>query len=177
MPDPSDILTDRLRLVAITSSLMTMEPPILSRLLKAGVPDTWPPEHWEPHVFDFMRRQHLEHPETAGWNRYVLLRSAPAMLIGTLGGFLRSASEAEIGYSILAPWQRLGLATEGTRALIRKVFGTPSVLAISAQTLPHLIASRRVLEKCGLAFAGSGDEGGTIRYRIHRLAAEQAVPC
>lgn len=177
MPDESDILTDRLCLIAITPPLMTLETATLRRLLRADVPSAWPPEHWEPHVFDFMRRQQIEHPQTAVWNRYVLLRSDPAVLIGTLGGFLKSPAEAEIGYSILPPWHRQGLATEGTRALIRQIFGSPSVRTISAQTMPGLIASRRVLEKCGFAFAGPGDEEGTIRYCLHRQSAAQAVPC
>jgi [ribosomal protein S5]-alanine N-acetyltransferase len=178
MPVWSDILTDRLRLVVITPSLMMLETTTLSRLLGAEVPYLWPPEHWEPHVFDFMRRQQLEHPETAGWNRYVLLPREPSILIGTLGGFLRCSAEAEIGYSILRPWQRQGLAREGIHALIREVFRTVSVLSISAQTFPDLIASRRVLEKCGFHQAGFGDDQGTIRYCLERSGLPPlAVPC
>jgi RimJ/RimL family protein N-acetyltransferase len=40
-----------------------------------------------------------------------------------------------------------------------------SVQTFTAQTYPHLVASVRVLEKCGFALAGAGDEEGTVRYR------------
>ncbi|HTV15632.1 MAG TPA: GNAT family protein [Acidobacteriaceae bacterium] len=163
-----DILTERLRLVAITPPLMLMESVILSALLDAEVPDSWPPEHWEPHVFDFMRKQQIRTPWAAGWNRYVLLRSPKPVVIGTLGGFPRTETEAEIGYSILSSWQRRGLATEGTRALIREILSLERIQTLTAQTFPSLPASLRVLEKCGFRFAGPGEEAGSVRYRIDR---------
>lgn len=163
-----DILTERLRLVAITPPLMDMDPAVLSGLLNAEAPSAWPPEHWEPHVFDFMRRQAIETPWAAGWNRYVLLRAKRPILIGTVGGFPRSGSEAEIGYSILGPWQCRGLATEGTRAIIREILQNERIEALTAQTFPALIASIRVLEKCGFQPAGPGDDEGTVRYRVRR---------
>lgn len=168
MSSVPDLLTQRLRLVAIASDLLRSEAHDLSRVLGADVPENWPPEHWEPHVFDFLDRQYRESPHTIGWNRYVVVRSPIPTLIGTLGGFPKTPTEAEIGYSILPPWQRQGLATEGLRAIIDEIFKVPSVTSISAQTFPHLTASVRVLEKSGFARAGNGDEEGTVRYRLRR---------
>lgn len=163
-----DILTERLRLVAITPRLMRVEPAALSVLLDAEVPSSWPPEHWELHVFDFIERQWLQTPWAAGWNRYVLFLGEHPVLIGTVGGFPRTQSEAEIGYSILSPWQRRGLATEGIRALMQEILTNERIETLTAQTLPNLIASIRVLEKSGFHPAGPGDEEGTVRYRISR---------
>ena len=90
------------------------------------------------------------------------------MLIGTVGGFPRSESEAEIGYSILGPWQRHGLATEGARAIMQEILRNERIETLTAQTYPTLIASIRVLEKCGFQPAGPGDDEGAVRYRVSR---------
>ena len=172
----ADILTPRLRLAAITVERMRADPAHSRRLtdstrfadlLDADIPPSWPPEHWEPHVFDFMEKQYAEHPHTLGWNRYVILRSE-STLIGTLGTFQRSETEAEIGYSILPPWQRMGLATEATLAHIAFLFENRSLETLIAHTFPHLTPSIRVMEKCGFQPDGPGDEEGTIRYRLLR---------
>lgn len=165
-----DLLTQRLTLVAITPNLLRLDAPALSRLLNVDVPDLWPPEHWETHVFDFIEKQYRNAPHTIGWNRYVVLRLQNPTLIGTMGGFPKSETEAEIGYSILKKWQNRGLATEGIPALLNEVFRSDSVTAVSAQTFPHLVASVRVLEKCGFTHVGPGDEEGTVRYRLQRTA-------
>ncbi len=165
---PPDIFTERLRLVAITPALLRMEDDALSMHLRAEVPGIWPPEHWEPHVFDFLEQQYQKAPETIAWNRYVVLTAERPVLIGTLGGFPHTESEAEIGYSILQPWQQRGLATEGLRALMREIFCNSAIRSITAQTFPHLTASIRVLEKSGFCRDGFGNEEGTIRYRLWR---------
>jgi ribosomal-protein-alanine N-acetyltransferase len=171
--DCSDILTERLRLTAITLPMLRAgltHLGELSRLVHAEIPVAWPPEHWEPHVFEFLEKQLAESPHTAGWNRYVVLRDPQPVLIGTLGAFPKSGDEAEFGYSILPEWQGRGLATEGAQALIANLFERTLISAMSAQTFPDLRPSLRVMEKCGLRYAGDGDEPGTVRYRIERPA-------
>ena len=163
-----DLLTPRLRLVAIVPALLRVEGDVLAQGVGAEVPPLWPPEHWEPHVFDFFDEQYARAPYAMAWSRYVVTRAEPATLIGTLGGFPRTETEAEIGYSILPPWQRQGLATEGLLALMEEIRKRESVETFTAQTYPHLIASVRVLEKCGFVLAGAGDDEGTVRYRRGR---------
>lgn len=164
----SDIFTARLRLVAITSELLDAETASYADLgahLGARVPPEWPDSNWEPHVFDFFRKQFVEHPETIGWNRYVVLPSPEPVLIGTVGGFPTSAHEAETGYAILKPWQRNGYATEATLAMLQ-VFFAQGVQSVIAHTFPTMPESIRVMERCGMRFDGEGAEEGTVRYRI-----------
>jgi RimJ/RimL family protein N-acetyltransferase len=168
---PAQIVTPRLILVALTPALLQaerMQPTLLAHLLDAEVPSSWPPEHREPHVFAFMQKQYAEAPQTLGWHRYMLYRGERLTLIGAIGAHAPSVAEAEIGYSLLQPWQGAGLATEGVQALVAALFRDGTLQAITAQTFPHLAASVRVLEKCGFAFAGAGDEPGTVRYRLER---------
>lgn len=177
----SDICTPRLILKTITFAMMDAEISDigeLSQLINAQIPHEWPPEYREPHVFAFMKRQCAEFPHTVGWNRYLLLRSDPQILIGTVGGFPRSPSEAEIGYAIVPTWQSRGLATEATQAFIAHLFTTDNLSRITAQTFPDLIQSVRVLEKCGFALSEPGDEPNAMRYRLERAywQAERSAP-
>jgi RimJ/RimL family protein N-acetyltransferase len=62
------------------------------------------------------------------------------------------AGEQELGYRLRrAAWGR-GYATEGGQALLAHGFGPVGAAKISARTLARNLGSRRVMEKCGLAF-------------------------
>ena len=62
------------------------------------------------------------------------------------------AGEQELGYRMKrSAWGR-GYATEGGRALVTHGFERVGAGKISARTLEANLASRRVMEKCGLAY-------------------------
>ena len=62
------------------------------------------------------------------------------------------AGEQELGYRVKrAAWGQ-GYATEGGRALVTHGFGRVRADKISARTLAANLGSRRVMEKCGLAY-------------------------
>ncbi len=173
-----DILTPRLRLVAITHACLdadsAVRPDLLGPLVQAVVPAAWPPQDWEPHVFDFLRAQYAQQPRTIAWTRYIIIR-APSVLIGTIGAFPQSPQEVEVGYGILRDWERKGYATEALRALLALLFLEPGVTSAIAHTFPHLSASLRVLEKCGFQPAGSGAEPGTLRFRLAAPTGQPAA--
>lgn len=61
-------------------------------------------------------------------------------------------AEMELGYRLKrSVWGR-GLATEGSRSLIKKAFGEWKYAKVCARTLAVNFASRRVMEKAGLRF-------------------------
>jgi [ribosomal protein S5]-alanine N-acetyltransferase len=179
-----DIFTTRLSLIAITTEMLFSEKNNdgrLGELIQCVVPANWPPTDWEPHVLDFLLAQFTENPDQLGWCRYVsfVRPDGHRALIGTLGAFTRAArpSECEIGYSILAPYEGQGLATEGARALIDYLSGDARLSSVIAHSFPSLPASIRVMEKCGMVFDGVGEEPGTVRYRLQlrKLADEPAM--
>ena len=148
-------------------------------LVQCVIPGNWPPADWEPHVLDFLLTQFAEHPEQLGWCRYVgfVRPGGGRTLIGTLGAFTRAIrpSECEIGYSILAPHEGRGLATEGAKALIEYLRSDSQLSSIIAHSFPSLPASIRVMEKCRMVFDGKGEEPGTVRYRLQlRNVASEA---
>jgi RimJ/RimL family protein N-acetyltransferase len=175
--DVSDLKTERLRLVAITVPMLDAERRAdgsFAGLLGAKVTGEWPPEHWEPHVLDFIQKQTQDDERTAGWNRYVLLKGRfweKPTLIGAVGGFAKPRGDVEIGYSTLPAFQRRGYATEAARALMEMLFADEKVVSVCAQTFPSLPESIKVMERCGMSFVGDGDDPGTVRYRRSRISS------
>lgn len=172
---PRDLKAGPLRLTAITREMLLAEMGRdlkhheLARLLSARITEEWPPEHWEPHVYDFILKQWQEHPETGGWNRYILLAEGKrTVLIGTLGAFVRPEGDVEIGYSVLPAYQRRGHGTAATKAFVRWLLRQRGVRSVSAQTFLRLPESIKVMERCGLELVGEGDDPETVRYRRMR---------
>ncbi len=170
----AELRTGRLRLVAITPEMLDAERRAdgsLAALIGAKLTKEWPPEHWEPHVLDFIQKQIEDDVRTAGWNRYVVLRGwfgQSGTLVGSVGGFAKSRGDVEIGYSTLPKFQRRGYATQAARALVEMLFEDEAVKSVSAQTYTTLPESIKVMERCGMVFVGDGDDPGTVRYRRMR---------
>ena len=88
------------------------------------------------------------------------------------------ADEPELGYRLRRASWGLGLATEGSRALIDDAFMTRGARRVVAETMVVNAASRRVMEKAGMhvdaefrsdwPFPIPGDEHGDVRYAIDR---------
>jgi RimJ/RimL family protein N-acetyltransferase len=72
----------------------------------------------------------------------------------------------EIGYGVVAEFQRRGLATEAVAGLVRWAQAHPGVQMVAAHTLPELTASIRVLEKNGFMQRGAPEEEGAIRFEL-----------
>jgi RimJ/RimL family protein N-acetyltransferase len=171
-----DLKTQRLRLVAITPAMLNADQAAdgsLGKLLDAEVTPEWPPEHWEPHVYQFIAKQYEEEPQTRGWNRYVLLRNGAGgatrcTLVGAVGGFPKLEGDVEIGYSTVPSYQRRGYGTEAARALVDWLLTQKDVNSVSAQTYPRLPESIKVMERCGMTYVGPGEDEGTVRYQRRR---------
>jgi len=69
---------------------------------------------------------------------------------------------------MLEAHQRNGYCTEAVRTLIGWAFQHRAVQTVVAHTLPGLMPSIRVMEKCGLLFVGEEDRMQTIRYELPR---------
>ena len=82
------------------------------------------------------------------------------------------AGDLEIGYRLRkAAWGK-GLATEASRALIRKAFADPCTRRVVAMALVANVASWRVMEKVGMHRAGefalTGFEPRAVKYVLER---------
>jgi RimJ/RimL family protein N-acetyltransferase len=69
----------------------------------------------------------------------------------------------EVDYELDPAFWGRGLATEGTQAALRYGFVNRSLPRIIGATVPENVASRRVMEKCGLTYQGE------LRFRNARI--------
>ena len=94
----------------------------------------------------------------------LLLRTPQLELRAATGGKPTERGEVEVGYSIMPSWQGSGLATEAVAALVDWAFSHADVQRVTAQTMPALAASIRVLEKNGFCLLDEGCEECVVRY-------------
>ena len=157
----------------------------LGELLHARIPASWPPELLDISALEWTLRW-FDNPAfdpEFGMYWMVLRESAQLRtLVGAAGfkggptgissnvvGFEGAPSEqgtVELGYGVIAEYQRRGYATETVRAFLEHAFASPRVRRVIAETLPGLAPSIGVLETAGFRFIGGGSEPGVIRYEI-----------
>ena len=169
--------TERLQLVPATLELARAEladARRLEKLLGAHVPPSWPPPLNDEKTQRWTVTELAAHPGDVGWYAwYFLHREHGELRAVGVGGFRGKPGPdgaVEVGYSIVPESHRFGFAPEAVRALVAWAFTHPEVARVVAHTLPTLTPSMRVLEKCGFAAAGAGEEEGTVRFVLERGA-------
>lgn len=147
----------------------------LGESLGVEVPASWPPTFLDAASLQYTLDRLAEGHENAGWwLHFVVLAGAgdARTLIGSCGykGPPTAGGTVEIGYGIVGDQQRNGYASEAARGLLGRAFALPAVRRVIAETLPELIASIGVLEKCGFRVVGEGSEPGVIQFELTRVA-------
>ena len=172
-PQLSAIESARLYLVPGSVELTRADldgPAPLAALLGVAVPPEWPPELYSRPALLAVLEQLGDRAEH-GWSTWYLVgRGADEGLVGLCGfkGRPDAAGSVELSYAILPSWRNAGYASEAVERLARWAFSHPQVSEVTAETLPHLRPSIRVLEKNGFRPAGQGSEYGVVRYALGR---------
>ena len=166
--------SQRLEIIAATPELLRAEldrPARLAALLEVAAPEVWPPPLNSAETVLYTLRFLEGGPDRAGWMSWYFVRKEDRVLVGQ-GGFTGrpEGGTVEVGYSLLEAHQKRGYATEAVRALIDRAFSFAEVHTVTAQTLPGLTPSIRLLERLGFRLAGPGSEEGAIRYALTRSA-------
>lgn len=166
------ITSTRLTLVAADHALVSADlrgREELANVLHARVPENWPPELYDQPAMQYALGV-LKDPRVQGWSFWYLVLNDTNELIGLCGfkGLPDVNGSVEIGYSVLKQYQNSGLATEAVTRLVSWAFGHPGVTEVSAETLPYLRGSIRVMEKNGFVLTGPGSEQGVVRYAVAR---------
>jgi RimJ/RimL family protein N-acetyltransferase len=143
----------------------------LETMLESIVPDNWPPELYDRDAMEHALRM-LKDSSITGWSFWYLIeRGKPEPSVLGICGFKGrpdSAGSAEIGYSIVSQFRNQGFATEAVDRLVRWAFSHQAVVEVTAETLPYLNSSIRVMKKNGFQFVGAGSELGVVRYAVQR---------
>ncbi|MCQ2002354.1 GNAT family N-acetyltransferase [Rhizobium sp. NRK18] len=105
---------------------------------------------------DFVRR--AKDNGVIGKCVYAITKAANGEFLGCCGiePDMEDAGIVEIGYWIGEQHWNRGYATEAAHALIDMAFRTRDIDAIDARCRVVNVASRRVIQKCGFQFQGSG---------------------
>ena len=156
MPDRTEIVSQRLRLVALDPELAGLQLDDRKRffeMLGVEPEPTWPPELMGAGTMEWTRDQLVAHPQDTGWYTWVYISPIMNRLLG-VGGFKGAPNvdgEVEVGYSMLVSYRERGLATEAVNALMGWAYGHQAVKRVIANTRSDRNASHRVLEKAGFA--------------------------
>lgn len=99
----------------------------------------------------------LRHEREHGFGLWAVELKESGELIGDSGLFLVQGTgpEVEVAYHFGKPWWGQGIATEAAAACLRFGFTECGLDEIIAICFPEHIASRRVMEKCGMRFVGA----------------------
>jgi RimJ/RimL family protein N-acetyltransferase/uncharacterized damage-inducible protein DinB len=168
--------TKRLRLVPGTPDLLRADiagPDQLGAALAHPVPVGWPPEFYDKPAMEWTLKYLEKDAANAEWAIYYVI-GPDDRAVGVVGYKHRPDPDGmvEIGYGVLPEYQGQGIAAEAAGALIDRAFSFPQVRRVTAETLPALIGSIRVMEKNGLRLVGEGSEPGVIRFELTKTDYE-----
>ncbi len=113
-----------------------------------------------------------EHWEQYGYGDWAVVQSSEQMMIGWAGlQYLPELDETEVGFLLDRPTWGRGFATEAAKASLGYGFETLNLEHTVALVHPDNLASRRVIEKCGMSYVGNLTLWGIelMRYRIEKL--------
>lgn len=177
------IETARLKLIPATVDLARAElndHRALGLLLRASIPENWPPQTLGDALPLFLRRLEAE-PDQVGWFGWYALSACDPTGLPVLvasGGFLGPPrmGVAEIGYAVLPQFQGQGYATELVGGLIQWALGHLGVDRIAAETEWANPASVRVLNKAGFVRDGAAaaSEGARFIYSRARSIPKES---
>ena len=177
---PPTLQTGRLELIAATLPLIETESTGMANLstaLNAEI-ETWPAPGNDESSLRWSIDKLRANPEHSGFHIWyvILLEDQRRKLVGMVAfkGPPDDQGVIEAGYSIVEKYQRRGIGTEATRAIMRWAFEDSGVKLITAETFPELEASIKVMKGCGMRFLGDGSsEPGAIRYGVTKEEFER----
>jgi RimJ/RimL family protein N-acetyltransferase len=110
----------------------------------------------------------LRSHEPTDFNPLFIVRREDDAIIGDIGfSFPDGPASPTVGYDVLEPLWNNGFATDALRALIAFLLTRPEIQSVRADTLKEHRASRRVMEKSGMALEREGlDDVDGVQRRL-----------
>ncbi len=94
-------------------------------------------------------------PDRAGWFQYAIERTEDRRLIGDVAVHLHdNLMQAEIGFTLATPYQKLGYATEAVRAVLDRLFLQRGLHKVTGECDARNTASAGLLERLGFTREG-----------------------
>ncbi|ALL12399.1 GNAT family N-acetyltransferase [Caulobacter henricii] len=163
-------------LICATSEMIQAEDmggEAIASCLGVAPPASWPPEHNDAATRSWMSDLLAQNPDEPGYVSWYVI--GQGRLVGVCGykGPPNLWGEVEIGYSIVEAEHRKGFGVEAAGLLVARAFRDPRVAVVTAETLPALVASQKVLMRCGFSHVGGHmdpDQGQIMRFEVPRPA-------
>ncbi len=170
--------TERLVLEPMTlplvEAVMTGDRARAEALARARFPAEWPGSALVERAFTASLEAIRKDPETRLWgDRLLIPVTGERRVIGSV--VFHGHPEdgiAEVGYGVEEGSQRLGLATEGTRACVEWALRQPGVRAVQAATFGWHLASLRVIQKLGMREVAKRDHEILGELLVFEVAAQ-----
>jgi [ribosomal protein S5]-alanine N-acetyltransferase len=166
------IESERLRLVPATRVILDAELSgdltAFAAALGARIDEGWPPDLYGPPAMQWLIDAIARDPSYLDWGtHYFVLKDGT--LVG-VGGFKGAPADGdvEIGYSVTAPYQRRGLGSEATSAMVAHAFADHRVTRVVAHTMAELTPSIGVLRKSGFTLQPDTKQEGAIMFALRR---------
>lgn len=164
-------MADRLVLRTKRLLLYALTPAQAAALLDGADPAGFDPARWHPgkgwphaDTFDALR-PFAEHGADDLPGPWLVVDRETAAILGEVGWHSGPDADGtvEVGYGLSPAFHRRGYGSEAVRAWCEWADARPDVARFTAAVLPGNIASIRLLERLGFAFAGSAGDGH-VRY-------------
>ncbi len=99
------------------------------------------------------------------------------VIVGTIGAYDYEDDHIEVGFSVVPGWQGRGLATEALKKVLEYLTENEEIPCVTAWCAAENIGSKRVLEKAGMRFVGTGKDGLEVGGRVYdKLIYEYRLP-
>ena len=134
--------------------------------------------HWTQDRARRALTRYIEHWDTEGFGIWLLQDRATQQTVGRGGLQFTDAAgprRVEIAWTIVPERWGQGLATEMAHVAIETAFGHLELDEVIALTLPHNVASRRVMEKTGFTFEREIACDG-LPHVLYRQSAPESPP-
>lgn len=143
----------------------------LAAVLGVRPPLSWPPIHNDQDTRNWMRGMIEGDTFEPGYGSWYII--ADGRLVGNAGfkGPPGVDGVVEIGYSVVEAEQRKGYGSAAIALLVAYAFRDPRVTAVTAETVPELVASQGVLTWLGFSLISrtpNEEFGEILRYSIGR---------
>jgi ribosomal-protein-alanine N-acetyltransferase len=119
----------------------------------------------------------IAHWERDGFGWWFLTERASGERVGEVAlqrTDVEGEPEVEVGWTMFPAHWNQGYATEAGRAAVAYAFEAVGLPDVVSFTLPHNVASRRVMEKLGMTYERDIERAG-LPHVLYRLAAPQAA--
>ena len=131
--------------------------------MTALIPHPYPPGEAER----FIMKARAENANGSALILVITQKGATRQAVGIISAIPATARDIEFGYVLAPPFWGKGFATEAVKALAGTVFSLTRANRILANSRVDNLASRRVLEKTGFAYVGTGLDPLPARGGLH----------